>query len=967
TGQGQFAPNTSVETRVGAGADAAVNEYFDGKISEIILFKKDINEAQRTIVNNYIAAKYNVSIGGYARYALGVTYGFDVAGIGQASDGSSHSSARGTGRVAMSSPAGMGNNEFLMWGNNNADVSSTTSNKPAIATSRLNRIWAFNNGGISTVTMTFDVSGIANADQMQLFYDTNTDFTAGGSLISGSYDATAKTLTFTSVALPSGAGYFTLMVNSDSDGDGVNNDLDNCPNHSNLNQLNTDVLLNNNPDDLGDACDDDDDGDGISDVMENLLDPTGTNSLIPIGGYTDTDGDGAPDNAEGGMIADTDDDNDSVADSFPDNCPLVANPLQTNTDVELNNNPDALGDACDTDIDGDGDLNTPDQDNCPFTINPNQDDLDLDGLGDVCDDDVDGDGRVDNLDNCPLVKNSTQADADGNGYGDVCGKVFVSTSGVTKTGDCSSWALACDDISYAISQAQIDDVAREVFIEAGVYHPAATLSIPAGFSLVGGFNGSEQLATQANSAVNITIISGDVANSLIADVTAKTSASLTTRLIDVFNHGVQAVNEVKLSGLIINAASPSSAIDGGGLRVYSSRVKLSNMQFIANEAANGAALLVDAGSIVKLDHSVFKNNSSANQAGAILLKGNASQLIVTHSLLKANVAVVGGAIYSADSSMLDISDTEFEANDASTSAGAIMLSSTSGQISIKRSSFISNHSDGVAGAISSAGAAGLDITNASFHKNSAEGDGGAIYVNSASGAVSLEYVTLVGNSSATDGGAIYQASASELNIARSLIVGNTAGSEASGHNLYLWDSLKDGGFNLLGFDSKSGVKPEGQFMPEADPNVSSYTGSFTTDVATLDSIVVGVSSYDAGDDVSSVAATRILALTETSVARDVMNLVECGAVIEDQRGQNRQDDSTGMCDIGAHEYTDYTCAEQSQAIRDGGNYYLANCNPANQFVFDFGQLKGLGAMHWYYLCVLSLLLFRPKRLNASQV
>ncbi len=93
-----------------------------------------------------------------------------------------------------------------------------------------------------------------------------------------------------------------------------------------------------------------------------------------------------------GFIDDEDDDNDGVLD-VDDNCPLVANADQTNTDG------DDEGDSCDMDDDNDGILDL--DDNCPLTPNADQADFDGDGIGDVCDDDIDNDGVPNAQDTCP--------------------------------------------------------------------------------------------------------------------------------------------------------------------------------------------------------------------------------------------------------------------------------------------------------------------------------------------------------------------------------------------------------------------------------------------------------------------------------------------------------------------------------------------------------------------------------------
>ena len=68
--------------------------------------------------------------------------------------------------------------------------------------------------------------------------------------------------------------------------------------------------------------------------------------------------------------------------------------------------------------DSDGDGIVDDNDNCPLVSNVDQTDSDSDDQGNACDIDDDDDGVADSSDNCPLVSKTDQADTEGDKTGD---------------------------------------------------------------------------------------------------------------------------------------------------------------------------------------------------------------------------------------------------------------------------------------------------------------------------------------------------------------------------------------------------------------------------------------------------------------------------------------------------------------------------------------------------------------------
>lgn len=151
-----------------------------------------------------------------------------------------------------------------------------------------------------------------------------------------------------------------VFASNDRDYDGVPDMEDNCPDHSNSDQV-------------------DSDSDGIGDVCDNCPNDSNKSARGVCGcgiADIDSDNDGTPDCNDqcpsdpsklvpgscGCGVTDTDTDSDGVADCR-DNCLSISNPDQFDSDG------DSIGDACD---------------NCPEISNPDQLDSDIDGTGDAC-------------------------------------------------------------------------------------------------------------------------------------------------------------------------------------------------------------------------------------------------------------------------------------------------------------------------------------------------------------------------------------------------------------------------------------------------------------------------------------------------------------------------------------------------------------------------------------------------------
>ncbi|WP_346882053.1 T9SS type A sorting domain-containing protein [uncultured Algibacter sp.] len=193
--------------------------YLNGDMAEVIVIGKEVKLAERIIIENYLSAKFNISLGANDLYTQDNTANGDfdhhVAGIGQASDGTNHTRSRGTGTVRIDNASSLSNNDFLIWGEETKTPTYDFSTNTTNYTEQLNSTWRVSKiNDLGTVRVRFildnyDLTGKQACQPLQLVVDNDSDFSSPTNIYDLTFNGAETRATADNVVFNDG-DYFTL-------------------------------------------------------------------------------------------------------------------------------------------------------------------------------------------------------------------------------------------------------------------------------------------------------------------------------------------------------------------------------------------------------------------------------------------------------------------------------------------------------------------------------------------------------------------------------------------------------------------------------------------------------------------------------------------------------------------------------------------------------------------------------------
>ena len=264
--------------------------------------------------------------------------------------------------------------------------------------------------------------------------------------------------------------------------------------------------------------------------------------------------------------------------------------------------------------------------------------------------------------------------------------IFVKPGG---TGDCTSWATACDLQIALTSSLTSDDT---IWAAAGIYKPtsdtdrANSFQLSSGVDIYGGFPAGGGDWSDRDPETNITKLSGDIGvDGDVSDnsyhVVTAISLPLATVLDGITITGGYAYGSPlsttggglynNNSNLVLNYVmfTANSATKGGGLANLESNPALTNVTFKANTAGNGGGMY-NLNSSPILDGVKF-NNNIAMDSGAGMYNDSSSPNLTDVTFSNNHSNGDGGGMYNSESNPI-LTDVAFTVNKAVQNGGGLL-------------------------------------------------------------------------------------------------------------------------------------------------------------------------------------------------------------------------------------------------------------------------------------------------------
>ncbi len=310
---------------------------------------------------------------------------------------------------------------------------------------------------------------------------------------------------------------------------------------------------------------------------------------------------------------------------------------------------------------------------------------------------------------------------------------------VSSSGNGITWGTAIKTLDEALNFGNTNDEDEiEIYLKSGTYYPGGAGSTNRDSAFVitniqtriyGGFSGVETDISQRNSAVNPTILCGDIG-------TANDSTDNCYHVLIILDQRTPEPEQQQISPLFVidGLTIKGGNADGGTKHIY--------YGFDLYQTSGGGMVIYsEGGSYLRFVNPTISNchfeNNYADYGGAIFLKvpNGKCEPIIKNSTFKGNASVYGGALFNDGTSgetNPNILNCAFDNNSSSTSGAAIYNYAYGGEASpyILNSVFNDNKSAVHGGAIYSNGYTGESsptIFNCTFHNNEATVAGGALY------------------------------------------------------------------------------------------------------------------------------------------------------------------------------------------------------------------------------------------------